>query len=655
MHRAGVRLLCHLPAVACLLACSLALSGEPLPGDEPKNPDEPEPRKEVVTPEERVIVRLASRRVAVRVGPDDETPCASPGAYLVRIDGTEVAVRAVTATPAAPRRILVLDSSDNLPGLHGMNRIRQAAREYIRRLPASASVGVFTLDQDLHLLVPLRPGLSAERRAEILERISTFRTGWKSYLVDHLELLVSQLDDGEGATDVVLITDIDLVDHPTPADQLIESAAAAGALRISSIVVTVPEAMRTRVADHLPLLRALPQATGGVFADLGRMGESAAVDAVLPRTERQYEVFFEVPQAFVGRGAVKVEIAPNSEGCRVETVEFVRAFDAPPAEGEDPVNRSIPVAPEAPKDLGYRIGDRIRLRTRDLSRDAGLLYDGKRRSVVSFEERILASRDVELPIEDPAIVGSRSWIDAAIEAVWLDPSATWMSGTGILWLRGPLADRIASVPEYRAWVEDRARRIVAQDIPELEACGRPCADVRARLVEERLRSPGFLTSKLAAWHRDVPARELTDDAQIRLANRLLYLRDEGAPRAAAAMTKSWSRVRERFSAPTSTRIVSPLRLLHDDTSDSYGFVRVLLPELRPLERRPVADTVIPERPLLLEAALARFTRGERLASPVLRFEVRSRRRQGPVLAIQTLDGTRLEWSTEPDPPAHEGL
>jgi hypothetical protein len=121
--------------------------------------------------------------------------------------------------------------------------------------------------------------------------------------------------------------------------------------------------------------------------------------------------------------------------------------------------------------------------------------------------------------------------------------------------------------------------------------------------------PEEIARKLAAWHRDLPARELALGIERRQAERLLAGAAD-APGEARALGLAWPRLFGWLRPPGRVRITTPLVLAYDPERDVFGLTRVVLPR-----ENSWPASAVPEQPYAIQLAcwmlgLGPFASGE---------------------------------------------
>jgi hypothetical protein len=248
--------------------------------------------------------------------------------------------------------------------------------------------------------------------------------------------------------------------------------------------------------------------------------------------------------------------------------------------------------------------------------------DGARR--FDFQTARFTSREIHVVAPDIAqLPGDATKAIASLVAPggrdYSAVSRLLMEGNALLAQRARIATSLfAARADYRDFALARLKRDADDELRALERefahafPNLPPAQVAAvarasragRRATEAADRPtdADLVRVLTAWIRDVPAKDLLRDLELRAIDARIR---GGAQRALAA---EWNGVRERFGTPARMRIMAPLVLIHDQSQDVIGFARIVLP--RPERYRRIdsqtprseasLDARLPARPFALE-------------------------------------------------------
>jgi len=612
-------------------------------------PAEDRPRPLATGHAEEVLVRRA--RYPVRI--EENRPGACEGLTPARVEmligGEPAAVDAVERVRLETVHAVLIDTSNSMNERGRIERATEAARGYVRSLPADEPVLLATFDEDLVLRLPPTPDREAFERT--LDEIGT---GTYTALNDALYDTIRYLAPRPERKVIVVMTDgcdsASLNAHLFRT--VLELAEETENLTVFPIGIELPAQCGRGVARIGPvvgpdsLLHQLGVVSGGELFRVRQMGDFSTVfERIRQRLDQEGHVIYRpiAPDPASrdlragGRRRIRIR-ALGLKGCHVEragsslVIDDVEEQGVIALAGDEPVETAalptgVPLSVRLPEwwrvapgsDSGSLTVEpgRVRGRLPDIATDRGPLYSERvyRRS---GRYRILKDlsasydvRDFDLAVPDFDFVKERLDGPAALASYLLErgerpfkegPDGSlrlgpgWLQGQMLLELRGLLGRAIYSQPGYRAWAEARLWSLAREDLRLLlEQSGLEEPERRRFLeaTERRGYEPG---------PRD-PQRVLADWLGDLTLDRLAAAVDrEGAADAlggrssipAARVREAWSTLLSWFPPPTRVRVIAPLVPVHDAQRNVFGFYRIVLPVS--LEGQPPA-TVPPAVPI----------------------------------------------------------
>lgn len=223
-----------------------------------------------------------------------------PGTLRVTLDGNEVAVTPQLrrqAAPAAPRIVLVVDTSGSMAGA-AIVAAQRAAADFARRVPADASVGLVAFADRAAVLV--RP--TADRGA-VLTALTRLRASGDTSLYDAVALGLSSLG-GSGARRLVVLSDGADTASRTPLPGLVRQLRGSP-VQLDAIALTSSEATSAG-------LQQLAAAAGGRVLPVSSAAALSAAFRRLPLSvSDQVTVRVPLPSSYAGK-QVRVGVSIDS-------------------------------------------------------------------------------------------------------------------------------------------------------------------------------------------------------------------------------------------------------------------------------------------------------------------------------------------------------
>lgn len=594
-----------------------------------------------------------------------------PSAIEVREDG--VPARVVTLERSRPRTLHAIVVDMSLSMREEVEDAREAARAYVRALPADEPAMILSFSEDPWLLVA-----PTTDRGALFRAIDELDIVHGTALWDALDATIRLIGPLPERKVIALVSDgDDGASLPTRTfESVLEQVVATRDLTVFPIALKMGASTDSGLRAPKNLLRRLALATGGTLLDANRgSAVGRALDQVREILDREAWIAY-VPLAW-GEGPrddtaaghrdrrVQIDAARGAE-CRIRSL-------GPPTRRAGAATRLVSRATVVERAAGERVRVRIESSASFGTLEPGELAfepDGERATgvvpaVIRDNGRLLvppsAGHAASTRVE---FVGKPSLGHAPILAVFpplsrvrsglrtpedvvgemydrglIGPSAR--SGTGLLVeggtfldLREALGESIfEALPDYQAFAIDR---FVQWRLPNVESALRDAGGddpaLRGRLVDA-LRasasdpSDGEAARALAAWIGDVSAWDVALALDRRALEATLRTppggdRDPGAER--------WLAARRAFvqSLPqaTHTRVVVPMVPAFDPEHDVLGYWRILLP--RPRGSRlhgdaPPQDAVLSEAIVTLRDAGVPLAGGE-LEAVTLSWPERSR-------------------------------
>jgi len=568
--------------------------------------------------EDVVVERV---RWPVRLTVDHDVPpgaCLSPASVRVTEDGASSEVVGVESDDEPVLHVVLLDASGSMEGNQGFATAVRLLREYIDAAPAGDRFALFTFDQDLVLRVKPLTMVSSRRSSALVSGLEDLPLTNGTSLRDDVRFLCDYLSDLPGTKSVLVLTDgLDNESGATP-EFVRNVIGAATAMDVTWWTVVVgagsgaiskkPEAVAGR-----SFIRAIAEQSGGAFFDAETSGPSQVARHILEQLRHRAYVVYRSSRPPPGPRAPtearRVRVLSQRSGCRFSADREERCAGecgmtlAPRERGDDPSmagarGHRLRLPPEfAP------FADRVSIEagaglvsgsTLDVVRDPMELYpdaafDPKHvdpPTIFPAPEYALKSFRLQVPPLSALLSDRRSLEEVVLDHLRSGGDLDLVNGRTLLWMRSQLASAVYSgFPDYRAWAGERiARDLRARLQAELPApVGEPERVAREKQVElavaAYLEHPpdSELTRHLGVWIEDVSACELASRVAATLGREIIQSGPSNRRATAEEAERIWARLRDELGPPTRVRIVAPLRLIYDETSESIGFDRIVLP------------------------------------------------------------------------------
>jgi hypothetical protein len=543
----------------------------------------------------------------------------APAHIRVREDGESRRVTAVDPRRLPTIHAILIDTSGSMMRWEAWTR--QAAAEYSRGLPPDDRAMLATFDESLILRAPL-----AFVTESFLEPMEPMEDRLYTALWDALAGLLHYLEGRPERKILIVVTDgCDSVSLPIFTDDtVLAQAEAMESLTILPVFLgghtQCPHGMRrfdTGPTAPLTVLESLARRTGGeVFrlTSLARM--EASFQEIRRRLDREGTIVYEdIPFGEGGDDAPerrdahrrRVKIQDHDlPGCRVRSAGPPRRLVTRTArEDREAAPRS-----RFHWEEGELVGE-----IKDLVISRGALYDAdalaRGRYMVTIDRRAATAPRTVTAAVPPFVesVRKRGGLGAFLLQApeETSPAPDLVQGLSFLGVRGDLGLALLEAPGYGEWARLRIRSQRERQADELlaEYGGTGAVTTGARVAVrrafmERPLTSAEVSSLLAEWLGDIPARKLATSMERHAGGELLACRAAPAGEVACVdeisrrLELAWDRIREWFPPPTQVRVRVPLVPFYDPERDLFGFYRVLLP--RPaVKGGPPADA-IPPRP-----------------------------------------------------------
>lgn len=522
---------------------------------------------------------------------------------------------------------LLIDTSTSLRGK--LERVRQAAAQYVEQLPAGDKALVATFDDS----VVLCQSATGDKR-RLLATIEQVRLGQSTSLLDGLYYILSEIEIHPERPVLLLLTDgVDSASLHQRADVL-ERAAGRSDLNIFTIGLGLPAIQTAGPAGLVSprkFLQQLAMRTNGRLFDVPTgSGLAATYDRIREAlaSEATLVVVDPDPESDPGR----LGVSSRRADCRVEALEsrpeppWRPAFTGLSLQPSTAYakRRLIPREHEVDpaclangNSLWMAQADQGAIRgcTLDLVMDFGVLYDPSPPNWVSVNEwLLLATRPFEvdapplakLPEHPTAVLdrlaafavtqtGRTPKIDGRKQPArkHARPYRDYhglVHGRTFFELRPDLARVLFTMPDYREWALrklrdetdrelDRLGALFGEHAPsvsreELSLLAHESPRGKRSLARAEEPSAADLMPYLAAWLGDISAHDLFVGWEMQHLPECFQAKPEDIEN---GFFQEWRELRRIFWAPSYTRALTLLSPMHDRESDRVGFWRVILP------------------------------------------------------------------------------
>lgn len=579
---------------------------------------------------EEVLVRRARYPVRIEEGRPGACDGLNPGNVEMLIGGQPAAVEAIERVRLETIHAVLIDTSASMKERARLERATEAARGYVRSLPANEPVLLASFDEDLALHLPPTTDREAFDRA-----LDEVEFGVYTALNDALYHTIRYLGPRPERKVVVVMTDgcdsASLSAHPFAT--VLDLAEETENLSVFPIGIELPSNCRGgtvgAVAGPDSLLHRLGVVSGGGLFRVKQRGDFSAVFAgIREQLDQEGHVIYRPPDVSEpagdgrteGRRRIRIR-AVGLKGCHVERAGsslIIAAAAERTIVALDGAARVETAALPAAVALEVRFPEwwdavldgepgsltvargRIRGRLPDLESDAGPLYSERvYRRTGRYRPRLdlyagYHVRDFELDAPEFGFVrgaltgpvalvgyllerGNRPFVEDENGEARLGRG--WLHGQTLLETRSLLGRALYAQPGYHEWADARLWSMEREDLERLLEQSGMDGPSRRRFVQTVARRgyvprPRDPQRVLADWLGDLTLEALAAELDREGAAAALGGRSSLS---AERVREIWPRWMSWFPPPTRARVIAPLVPVYDAGRDVIGFYRIVLP------------------------------------------------------------------------------